>query len=200
MSPSGSIPGLALQDNQSGGGNDPYGNSAFNAGAPGDFDLNTYINSDYFPEYDGDTDVKFNFDDGGDGLGGNPGDLDVGGVGGDDLSGKSGDANDLFDGGNGDANDDARTQADLAPNDEAPPATAVENEDSSAGRILGSVGTSSGVHSPTVEAADGDDDERYANDTAGQNIDRGSGGGGAGRQPRTQRRSTRIGGRRGRTE
>ena len=32
-----------------------------NFGGPGDFDLNNYINSDYFPEYDPD-DVKFDFD------------------------------------------------------------------------------------------------------------------------------------------
>ncbi|KAI9725979.1 MAG: stress-responsive transcription factor hsf1 [Chrysothrix sp. TS-e1954] len=49
LSPSGSIPGFPLSGEQN-TGNDLYGN---NFGAPGDFDLNNYINQDYFPEYDG---------------------------------------------------------------------------------------------------------------------------------------------------
>ncbi|KAB8627239.1 hypothetical protein FH972_026072 [Carpinus fangiana] len=134
LSPSGSIPGLNMPSSQPGS---TYG------GNPGDFDINSFINSDYFPDFDATSNG---------GANGATGDFDFGdSTNTNDNQDQDQDGDDLF----GDGGEDDSTQA----LDEESPAFA-------GGRIVGSVASSSGAPTPANHVDVEDDGEGGADGSA----------------------------------
>lgn len=137
LSPSGSIPGLNLPSSQPGSTYDAGGS----VGNPGDFDMNSFINSDYFPDFDAASNggtAGLN----GLGAGGEP---DFGFA--DDTAGAQQAQDQQQQDDNANDNDDD----DIFGGDGAD----VESPEFAGGHIVGSVGTSSGAPTPAPAPAAG---------------------------------------------